>query len=92
MTIIDAATISRLNHANTVRKLAAKLSSPPSRKGGPMRRARIVRIEWDGVEGFDIPNCAVSVALANHYYGTGAPLEGIEFTVTGEPSFAVEEK
>jgi hypothetical protein len=56
-----------------------------------MRRAKIFLVEWDDIQGWDIPDCAVSVALANHYYGTGAPFEGTEFTVTGEPSFTVKE-
>lgn len=54
-----------------------------------MRRARIVRIEWNGKKHpeLNLSNSGIRHALEWEWEAAGC-----KFTVTGEPSFEVEEK
>ena len=52
-----------------------------------MRRARIVRIEWDREDALaDLLNASISNALLRYFD------YGVRFTVSGEPSFTVEKR
>lgn len=53
-----------------------------------MRRARIVRIEWEDIDGTELE--VADIIQAFHAAATFRPDEHV--TVTGEPSFDVEEK
>jgi hypothetical protein len=69
-------------NANAAGVLERLNSSPPSRKGGTMRRARIVRIEWDDHD-LEPTNDLISDAVLEYL--------GAEYTVSGEPSVTVKE-